>query len=678
MSTVHRRPFKLELLLALLLVFVFLYEALPRIFASEAPRSHSSNGVSDIASELLVPPLPPYPEALLPTLEETERIYAEDGIWPRTPERPTIEALNVSNEVFSGSIDPEVLLADPIGLPDPALNPSETLRRIPPPLPFGTVLDHARGLVTPTPQGVLSPEGAFLISGRPPILPVPRSEASMFAAVSTDNFMDPGMGYYRRDLISNFYLFSSPSLGCIALWPLNDFQTYRDDRLVSVNLNPQFLLYSRQEGNTGTLIYHRGFPTTHSSSMAFGGVNLQLETLQGDNNFSFRPNISYRYFQTAASLLSASEFSLVSNSLRGTRLVTRLDAEDFALGLNLLSEMECAGSASGSTPNLHTLGLGAVLNELDIDPETLRSVIVDATLAATAENGLVPIATNITEGAFSRRPAMRPTSRQAGEIDHEDLEWQEIGPALLNELDIDPETLRSVIVDATLAATAENGLVPIATNITEGAFSRRPAMRPTSRQAGEIDHEDLEWQEIGPAFYSIMFPDALFIVGEIESGDADTIEAALLDREIGLVILASPGGVVFDALEIAETIKDLGLATYIPEAASCMSACIYMFLGGQQRLASGEILAHQLRISSTSSDRILVDAREVLTEALTFTRRINELNAPDWLMDIIQTSPELAPLTTDQRMALGHEAHSIVSNYDIGAINSAMEIIAQR
>jgi hypothetical protein len=158
-------------------------ESAPEI-AAEAPEPEATSVVAeapavpvlpDIDADLDLPPLPPLPEERLPSLEETERIYAEDGIWARTPERPVLAALSSANDIYLASIDPEVPVTDAIALADPVLDHGEILRRVPPPPPFGVTPDRdARGLVTPTPEGVLTPEGAFVISGRPVVDAIPR------------------------------------------------------------------------------------------------------------------------------------------------------------------------------------------------------------------------------------------------------------------------------------------------------------------------------------------------------------------------------------------------------------------------------------------------------------------------------------------------------------------------
>jgi hypothetical protein len=142
--------------------------------AEAAPEAEAAQ-LPDIDAEIELPPLPPLPEEALPSLEETEAIYAADGIWPRTPERPFFEPFTISDDIYVASIDPAVSAFDAVALPPAGVNPGELLRRVPPPPPFGAEIERdARGLVTPTPEGVLSPEGAFVVLGRPPVVAVPR------------------------------------------------------------------------------------------------------------------------------------------------------------------------------------------------------------------------------------------------------------------------------------------------------------------------------------------------------------------------------------------------------------------------------------------------------------------------------------------------------------------------
>ena len=55
-------------------------------------------------------------------------------------------------------------------LPDPVM---------PPPAPGTVYRFDARGLLQPTAEGIMSPEGVFLIAGKPPLVPPVRSEAAV-------------------------------------------------------------------------------------------------------------------------------------------------------------------------------------------------------------------------------------------------------------------------------------------------------------------------------------------------------------------------------------------------------------------------------------------------------------------------------------------------------------------
>lgn len=64
--------------------------------------------------------------------------------------------------------------------------------------------------------------------------------------------------------------------------------------------------------------------------------------------------------------------------------------------------------------------------------------------------------------------------------------------------------------------------------------------------------------------------------------------------EAKTVVLRSPGGVVDSALDIAATIKNRQLLTFVEEGQNCASACSIIFFAGQQRVALGELGVHQM------------------------------------------------------------------------------------
>lgn len=93
--------------------------------------------------------------------------------------------------------------------------------------------------------------------------------------------------------------------------------------------------------------------------------------------------------------------------------------------------------------------------------------------------------------------------------------------------------------------------------------------------------------------------------GDIVAGDAERLLALYNspdggDRALGRasrdafpeVWLDSPGGDPFEGFRIGQVIRDLKLATVVPEGAWCASACTMAFLGGVERRIEGPYLIH--------------------------------------------------------------------------------------
>jgi hypothetical protein len=79
------------------------------------------------------------------------------------------------------------------------------------------------------------------------------------------------------------------------------------------------------------------------------------------------------------------------------------------------------------------------------------------------------------------------------------------------------------------------------------------------------------------------------IEGSIVSGDAEQFRNAVLrvsSPQNTVVILKSPGGLLFDALQIGELIHTDGLSTLVPDGVVCASACADIWLAGSKRLIS--------------------------------------------------------------------------------------------
>jgi hypothetical protein len=69
--------------------------------------------------------------------------------------------------------------------------------------------------------------------------------------------------------------------------------------------------------------------------------------------------------------------------------------------------------------------------------------------------------------------------------------------------------------------------------------------------------------------------------GPIQTGDGAKLRALVAQtRGVDEVWFNSPGGAAVEGLVLGRAIRDLGLATRIPNGAMCASACSYAFLGG--------------------------------------------------------------------------------------------------
>lgn len=125
----------------------------------------------DVASETAATPDPspePAPGTVVATDVSAASAPAED-----------------QDEIFLSAMDAPPPALDALALPTLA-DATDALPDpvMPPPAP-GTVYQFdARGLLKPTPDGIVSPDGVFLIAGKPPLLPPSRSDIATAAALT--------------------------------------------------------------------------------------------------------------------------------------------------------------------------------------------------------------------------------------------------------------------------------------------------------------------------------------------------------------------------------------------------------------------------------------------------------------------------------------------------------------
>ena len=86
---------------------------------------------------------------------------------------PTSQPLSeTQDEIFLATSDTPPPALDALSLPAPEAAADGLPEPQMPPPPFGTVYAFdENGLLLPTPEGIVSPEGVMLIAGAPPVLP---------------------------------------------------------------------------------------------------------------------------------------------------------------------------------------------------------------------------------------------------------------------------------------------------------------------------------------------------------------------------------------------------------------------------------------------------------------------------------------------------------------------------
>lgn len=104
-----------------------------------------------------------------------EAKYAATGIWPVAPDVPDAPFLIDLDDVYLASIDRTDLSQDAVALPSAeALATDTLLDTVTSPASAGTAAVLADdGLVEPTPEGALTPDGVIVYLGRPAIVPPP-------------------------------------------------------------------------------------------------------------------------------------------------------------------------------------------------------------------------------------------------------------------------------------------------------------------------------------------------------------------------------------------------------------------------------------------------------------------------------------------------------------------------
>ena len=158
-------------------------------------------------------------------------------------------------------------------------------------------------------------------------------------------------------------------------------------------------------------------------------------------------------------------------------------------------------------------------------------------------------------------------------------------------------------------------------------------------------------------------PDTVYVIDEIKSGDSFELRKVLRNHEVKNIVLASPGGSVFEALQMAGIIHDNKLLTYVPRGAECASACAFLFFAGNERLSDGQLGVHQAYSRDASSKR-KVGETEYLTQ-FTVSEIIgflNEFGTPPFVYERMFEGLEMYYFDPLELMEINSDTFSLKSD----------------
>jgi hypothetical protein len=145
-------------------------------------------------------------------------------------------------------------------------------------------------------------------------------------------------------------------------------------------------------------------------------------------------------------------------------------------------------------------------------------------------------------------------------------------------------------------------------------------------------------------------PNVAWIIGKIENGDYFHFRRMIRRNSIDTVALASPGGNVFESLQIAAAIHDQELSTVVPLDASCASACAFLFFAGSERDAIGELGVHQFY--GPEEQAPMNEVQFTVSEIVGF---LNEFQTPPFVFEYMFENEEMHFFTDPEKLRLSRD-----------------------
>jgi hypothetical protein len=85
---------------------------------------------------------------------------------------------------------------------------------------------------------------------------------------------------------------------------------------------------------------------------------------------------------------------------------------------------------------------------------------------------------------------------------------------------------------------------------------------------------------------------AIRLEGDIERGDANTLQSLITSTGITTLYLNSNGGNALEGYSLGYTINRNGMLTIVGDTDTCLSACAVAFIGGTSKVLSGNLGFH--------------------------------------------------------------------------------------
>ncbi len=137
-------------------------------------------------------------------------------------------------------------------------------------------------------------------------------------------------------------------------------------------------------------------------------------------------------------------------------------------------------------------------------------------------------------------------------------------------------------------------------------------------------------------------PKALFLTGQIQTGDSFELRKALRDHEVEIVVMASAGGNLYEGLQMGAILRDKGIGTFVPKGVSCESSCANMFFGGLKRRAEGKLGVHQFYSPNGESaapvGEVQATAQYTMSEVIGI---LNDLETPPFVYEKMLGTSEI-------------------------------------